>query len=219
MSFLQAKDIKKSYHIGKKDLDILQGISFEIDKGTSLAITGASGVGKSTLLNILGLLDKPDEGFVAIDGVNITQMPKSRQTKFRAAEIGFVFQSFQLFQEMNVLENVLLPTFAMPTSKSGRENRERAERLLRSVEMGHRLDHKPVELSGGEQQRVALARALMNSPAMILADEPTGNIDEETGNHILDMLFNLVKELEITFICVTHDKSLAARCDRQINLQ
>jgi len=219
MSFLRVENIKKSYHIGKKNLDILQGINFEIEKGTSLAITGASGVGKSTLLNILGLLDKPDEGAVIFDEINVTRLPKRSQTKFRAQRIGFVFQSYQLFQEMNILENVMLPTFAIPGSKSGRAARERAEKLLKSVEMDHRLEHKPVELSGGEQQRVALARSLMNNPDVILADEPTGNLDDETGGHILDMLFSLVMDLGITLICVTHNKTLANMCDKQIHLK
>jgi len=217
--FLRVENIKKSYHIGKKNLDILNGISFEVDKGTSLAITGASGVGKSTLLNILGLLDNPDAGAIIFDEVNVTTLPKRFQTKFRAQRIGFVFQSFQLFHEMNVLENVMLPTFAIPGSKSSREARERAEKLLKSVEMNHRLDHKPVELSGGEQQRVALARALMNKPDVILADEPTGNLDDETGGHILDMLFELVRDMEITLVCVTHNKTLANMCDKQIHLK
>jgi ABC-type lipoprotein export system ATPase subunit len=219
MSFLRVENIKKSYHIGKKNLDILNGISFDVEKGTSLAITGASGVGKSTLLNILGLLDQPDDGVVMFDDVNATTLPNRFQTKFRASKIGFVFQSYQLFHEMNVLENVMLPTFAMPGSKNGRGARERAKELLQSVGMDHRLDHMPVELSGGEQQRVALARALMNNPDIILADEPTGNLDDETGGYILNMLFDLVRDMGITLICVTHNKVLAAMCDKQIHLK
>ncbi len=216
--FLRVENIKKSYHIGKKNLEILKNISFEVDKGTSLAVTGASGVGKSTLLNILGLLDNPDDGAIIFDDVNVTTLSKRFQTKFRAQRIGFVFQSFQLFHEMNVLENVMLPTFAVPGSISAGEARERAKKLLKSVEMDHRLDHKPVELSGGEQQRVALARALMNKPDIILADEPTGNLDDETGGHILNMLFELVRDMDITLVCVTHNKILASMCDKQIHL-
>jgi len=216
--FLRVENIKKSYHIGKKNLEILKNISFEVDKGTSLAVTGASGVGKSTLLNILGLLDNPDDGAIIFDDVNVTTLSKRFQTKFRAQRIGFVFQSFQLFHEMNVLENVMLPTFAVPGSRSAAEARKRAEELLKSVEMDHRLDHKPVELSGGEQQRVALARALMNKPDIILADEPTGNLDDETGGHILNMLFELVKNMDITLVCVTHNKILASMCDKPIHL-
>jgi ABC-type lipoprotein export system ATPase subunit len=216
--FLRVENIKKSYHIGKKNLEILKNISFEVDKGTSLAVTGASGVGKSTLLNILGLLDNPDDGAIIFDDVNVTTLSKRFQTKFRAQRIGFVFQSFQLFHEMNVLENVMLPTFAVPGSRSAGDARKRAEELLKSVEMDHRLDHKPVELSGGEQQRVALARSLMNKPDIILADEPTGNLDDETGGHILNMLFELVKNMDITLVCVTHNKILASMCDKQIHL-
>lgn len=216
MYFLEAQNIKKSYHIGRKTVGVLDGVSFGTERGESLAVTGSSGAGKSTLLNVLGLLDKPDAGTIFFDGEDVTSLSAKKQALFRGKRIGFVFQSFQLFQEMNVIENVMLPAFALKHKRD--DLKERAVELLAAVGMQHRLDHKPVELSGGEQQRVALARALMNEPDIILADEPTGNLDDSTGLYIMDMLFDLVKDMKVGLICVTHNKNIAGLCDKQLSL-
>ncbi|NQT91706.1 MAG: ABC transporter ATP-binding protein, partial [Lentisphaerae bacterium] len=185
----------------------------------TVAVVGASGAGKSTLLHVLGGLDRPDRGRVVLDGGDLYEMSAGRCTEVRGTRIGFVFQSYHLLPEMDVLENVMLPALArarwVPRYAAVREE---AGRLLEAVGLKDRAIHRPMELSGGEQQRVALARALMNDPDLVLADEPTGNLDHDTGRQVLDMLFSLAREKNRSLVLVTHDVALAASCDRVLHL-
>ncbi|MDA1045171.1 MAG: ABC transporter ATP-binding protein [Verrucomicrobia bacterium] len=210
-------DVKKTYMLGHKAVPVLNGVSLHVNGGERVAIVGRSGAGKSTLLHILGLLDHPDSGSVHLDGENAFSLSKRRRTTLRAHQIGFVFQSYNLMPEMDSVENVLLPAFAVRSPI--RNARERAALLLSQVGLGERLHHRPMELSGGEQQRVALARALMNEPRFILADEPTGNLDERTGRQILDHLFTLCEARSHALIIVTHDVRTAQLCDRILHLE
>ncbi len=206
--------------MGATRLDVLRGVSVAVAPGETVAIVGPSGAGKSTLLHALGGLDQPSLGRVIFKGRDLYALPARERTLIRAKSVGFVFQSFQLLPELDVLENVLLPTqteWSMRRQAPG--HRERAERLLDVVGLAQRRDHMPLELSGGEQQRVALARALMNEPELVLADEPTGNLDSVTGELILQALFALTHERHHTLILVTHNMELAGRCDRIIQLR
>ena len=219
-AIVKAESITKSYQMGKRTLTVLEGVSVSIQKGETVAIIGPSGAGKSTLLHALGGLDQPSSGEVWFRERSLYKLSAQDRTAVRARHIGFVFQSFYLLPELDVLENVLLPTMtAWPLGAKRAEHRKRAESLLELVGLSGRLRHTPLELSGGEQQRVALARALMNEPELILADEPTGNLDSVTGEHILSCLFNLSKERRHTLILVTHNHDVAARCDRIIRMK
>ena len=213
---LSARSVQKTYRLEKKRVKVLDGASLEVAEGEHVAIVGASGAGKSTLLHLLGGLDRPDtrESRVEILGEDIYAMPSGRRAAFRAAHLGFVFQSYHLMPEMDCVENVMLPAFAL--GRHGSDIRRRAAELLDAVGLGHRLDHKPLELSGGEQQRVAIARALMNDPELLLADEPTGNLDAGIGGQVLDMLFSLGGTREI--VMVTHSPGTASRCGRVLTL-
>ena len=213
---LSARSIRKTYRLEKKLVKVLDGASFEVAPGEHVAIIGASGAGKSTLLNLLGGLDRPDsrESRVEILGEDIYALPPGRRAAFRAAHIGFVFQSYHLLPEMDCVENVMLPAYAL--GRHGAAERRRACELLEAVGLGHRLEHKPLELSGGEQQRVAIARALMNEPELLLADEPTGNLDAAIGGQVLDLLFSLGETRSI--VMVTHSPDTAARCGRVLTL-
>lgn len=216
---ISAVGIQKSYLLGKTRISVLKGVDVEVMRGTSLAILGASGAGKSTLLHILGALDTPDSGTVSIFGEKVSEMGQNRRAYIRATVIGFVFQSYNLLPEMDVLENVVLPSLALPFSSRIRTNaRKRALSLIEQVGLADRANHTPPELSGGEQQRVAIARALMNDPSIILADEPTGNLDDETGSQVLGYLFDLSKAMGRTLVIVTHSEKVASRCDKQIKL-
>lgn len=216
-ALLSAREVHKTYTLGKKQIKVLDGASFEVSAGEHVAIIGASGAGKSTLLHLLGGLDRPDttESRVEILGEDIYRMGGGRRAAFRAAHLGFVFQSYHLMAEMDCVENVALPAFAL--GKHGVAQRKRARELLEAVGLGHRLEHKPLELSGGEQQRVAIARALMNEPELILADEPTGNLDAAIGGQVLDLLFSLGGSSAI--VMVTHSPETASRCGRVLNLK
>ena len=216
MPVLSARSIQKTYRLGKKRVKVLDGASFEVAGGEHAAIIGASGAGKSTLLHLLGGLDRPDsrDSRVEILGEDIYALSPGRRAAFRAAHIGFVFQSYHLMPEMDCVENVMLPAFAL--GRHGSAQRRRAQELLEAVGLGHRLDHKPLELSGGEQQRVAIARALMNEPELLLADEPTGNLDASIGGQVLDLLFSLGADRAI--VMVTHSPETAARCGRVLTL-
>ena len=219
---IKVAKLTKSYRLGKTTLDVLRGVSFSVDTGQFAAIIGASGSGKSTLLHLVGLLDAPDGGTVALDGEDLTNASMTRRDRVRCNDVGFVFQFYHLLPELNVQENVLLPaqvassTFAW----SGRRHdaRRRAARLLDDLGLGERLKHRPAELSGGERQRVAIARALMNGPKILLADEPTGNLDSKTGGHIMDVLSQFHRESSQTILMVTHDQSLAQQADRILHL-
>lgn len=206
-------NITKSF--GK--LQVLKGISLHIDKGEIVSIVGPSGAGKTTLLQIMGTLDKGDTGSVVINGTDVTKMKDRELSRFRNLHIGFVFQFHQLLPEFTALENVMIP--GMIARKPKKANRARAEQLLNYLGMGGRMSHKPNELSGGEKQRVAVARALINSPDVILADEPSGSLDSANKTELHQLIFNLRKEFNQTFVIVTHDEELASITDRTIKLK
>jgi lipoprotein-releasing system ATP-binding protein len=219
-ALIQAEGVHKTYTVRKSSVRVLRGASLDVQAGETVAIIGKSGAGKSTLMHILGGLDRPDAGRVAIEGRDFYGLSSAARSKIRAAEIGFVFQSYHLLPEMDVLENVMIPAMALGTAfKSQAGLRTRAMELLRSVGLADRADHTPLELSGGEQQRVALARALMNDPQLVLADEPTGNLDAATGGQVLDMLFALTKKRGHTLVLVTHNDAIASSCDRVLRLK
>lgn len=196
------------------ELSILHDVSFSIERGEAVAIVGASGSGKSTLLGLLAGLDVPSSGQISIDGEVLGRLDEDQRAALRGARIGFVFQSFQLLPALNALENVMLPLEL--ANQSGA--RAAAQRWLQRVGLGARLRHYPRQLSGGEQQRVALARAFVSGPSLLLADEPTGNLDAETGRSIIELIFELNREAGTTLVLVTHDPSLAARCDRVLQM-
>jgi len=196
------------------ELEILKGITLEIKSGESVAIVGASGSGKSTLLGLLAGLDEASSGRVVIDGTDLGELDEDGRALFRGQHIGFVFQSFQLLPALTALENVMLP---LELQGQG-DAREQAEHFLQRVELEPRMSHYPRQLSGGEQQRVAIARAFATKPAILFADEPTGNLDTRTGTHVVDLLFELNREEGTTLILVTHDQSLADRCERRLCL-
>lgn len=214
---LQAIGLCKKYVMPHKSIDVLNEASLEVNAGELVAVVGRSGAGKSTLLNVLGGLDSPEKGEVLIDGKSLFDLSSSRRTALRAERIGFVFQSYHLLPEMTILENVMLPAMALGKLSSA-EMRKRAADLLTLVGLEGRFSHRPSELSGGEQQRAAIARALINEPSIILADEPTGNLDKATGELVLDLLFDLVRTRGALMLIVTHDPGVAARCDRSLNL-
>lgn len=215
---MEAIGLRKSFVMPHGRIEVLRGADISVGAGETVAILGRSGAGKSTLLNVLGGLDAPDAGEVRFQDAPFSSLSERRRTAIRATGIGFVFQSFQLLPEMTVLENAILP--AMAAGRLGRAAmRRRAAELLDRAGLSHRLSHRPPELSGGEQQRVAIARALMNSPALVLADEPTGNLDGATGRAVLDFLFEMVASIGGAMAIVTHDVSLAARCSRTVTLE
>ena len=198
-------------------IDALKGIDLDIASAESLALVGVSGAGKSTLVHILGTLDHPTQGRVLYNGVDVFTWPEKRLAAFRNTRIGFVFQFHHLLPEFSGLENVMLPALINGLAK--REARKKAEGLLKDVGLGDRMTHKPGELSGGEQQRVAVARALIMAPDILLADEPTGNLDTETGKIIEDLLIDLHRERNVTLVVVTHNQSLAQRMSRSVGLR
>lgn len=209
-------DLRKSIRNGSRSVDILKGIDFVIPQGQFVAIMGSSGSGKSTLLGLLAGLDTPTSGNVALNGTSISYLAEDKLAQLRGRTIGFVFQSYQLIPTLTALENVLLPHELNADANS--DGLPRAKQLLTSVGLGDRFDHYPVQLSGGEQQRVALARAFVLRPPIVLADEPTGNLDTVNGAAVLDLLLNLNKQEGTTLVLVTHDATLAAYADRRIML-
>jgi len=218
---LKAEGIYKSYRMGTAEVRVLKGADLAVKEGEFLAIVGASGSGKSTLLHILGALDKPDKGIVRFEGRNLSEASEGQLNHFRNKMVGFVFQFYHLLDELNVLENVLLPAMA-GTGVVGwlsrrRLAKSRAKKLLSEVGLDERANHKPYQLSGGERQRTAIARALMNEPKILLVDEPTGNLDSETGNGILKVFEKLNRAGE-TIVMVTHDEGIAQRAGRIIAL-
>lgn len=210
---LVARDIHKKY----KNLEILKGINLEVSKGEIVSIVGASGAGKSTLLHILGTLDKPDKGNVIINDEDVVKMGDSSLSKFRNQQIGFIFQFHNLLPEFTALENVKLP--GLIAGRKPEEVEEKALQLLKLLGLDHRLEHKPSELSGGEQQRVSVARALINSPAVIFADEPSGNLDSKNAEELHHLFFKLRDELGQTFVIVTHNEQLANMANRKITIK
>lgn len=207
---IEVRNIKKSYGT----LEVLHGVSLSVSDGEIVSIVGASGAGKSTLLQIIGSLMSADSGEVIIDGVSIAGLGDDALSEFRNRHIGFIFQSYQLLAEFTALENVMMPMLIAGERRSDAE--QRAKELLEMVAMSHRLEHKPATLSGGEQQRVAIARALANRPVVVLADEPTGNLDTQTRDDIHKLFFELRDRMGQTFVVVTHDETLADMSDRKI---
>ena len=212
---IEVRGLKKSIRNGSRTVEILKGIDLSVPRGQFLAIMGASGSGKSTLLGLLAGLDAPSAGEVMVDGTEISRLPEDKLAQVRGKKIGFVFQSYQLIPTLTALENVLLP-YELNANGDGKK---RAVALLETVGLGDRLDHYPVQLSGGEQQRVALARAFVVEPPIVMADEPTGNLDSTNGQHVLDLLTERQREASTTLILVTHDKQIADRADRRIFLR
>jgi putative ABC transport system ATP-binding protein len=217
VAILEARALTKTIDTGTHRVEILRGIDLAVPAGQFVAIMGASGSGKSTLLGLLAGLDSPTSGSVVLDGVDITQLKEDELALLRGRKIGFVFQSYQLIPTLTAEENVLLP-FELAGGDVA-QGTARARELLRDVGLGDRLDHYPVQLSGGEQQRVALARAFMGRPPLLMADEPTGNLDSKTGALVLDLLLRLNRREGTTLVMVTHDVTLAARADRIVTLQ
>jgi lipoprotein-releasing system ATP-binding protein len=214
---IQIQDLNKTFLKDGLKIEALRGLNLQIEDGDSLAIVGASGSGKSTLIHILGTLDRPTSGTVLFDGIDVFSWPEQRLAAFRNREIGFVFQFHNLLPEFTALENTVMPALIQRMSKG--EAKRRAEAILTEVGLGERMNHKPGELSGGEQQRVAIARALILEPELILADEPTGNLDTETGKKIEEILVALNRTKRITLIVVTHNQSLAERMSHSIGLR
>lgn len=209
---IQATNIVKRFG----ELEVLRGVDLTVNAGEIVSIVGASGAGKTTLLQILGTLDVPDAGEVSIGGQSTTGLSRRELSAFRNAHLGFVFQFHRLLPEFNALENVLMPAWI--AGKSTDESRMRGKQLLEELGMGHRMEHNPAELSGGEQQRVAVARALMNAPSVLLADEPSGNLDSENAALLHDLFFELRDRLGQTIVLVTHNEQLAQRADRMLRM-
>ena len=211
---LKLQSLKKSYAQGSQNVEIFENLNFHVKKGERVAIMGKSGSGKSTLLSLISGIIKPNSGDILLDATSYTDLKESELNDFRATNIGFVFQNFHLVSYLNAVENVMLPA-----KVCGIKNpKEKAIELLESVGLSHRLEHLPSQLSGGEKQRVAIARALIHNPKIILADEPSGNLDEETGIAVMDKLFELIKKNNTTLVLVTHSKDVANRCEKTYEL-
>ena len=211
---IKTSQLSKRVSTAESELEILRGIELEIKQGETAAIVGASGSGKSTLLGLLAGLDKPSSGVISLDGTNIVNLDEDQRATLRSQKVGFVFQSFQLLPALTALENVMLPL-----ELAGIDNaREKSEEFLSRVGLGERLHHYPRTLSGGEQQRVAIARAFASQPVILFADEPTGNLDTATGANVIELLFGLNEEEGTTLVLVTHDNSLADRCQRKFTM-
>jgi len=213
---IEARQVTKTYLLGRRSLEVLRGVDLRVARGEFLALRGASGAGKSTLLHLLGGLDVVTSGDVLLEGSSLARMSQAELSRLRNRRVGFIFQSYLLLPELDALENVCLP--ARMGRVGAKDCEPRARALLERVGLKHRVDHKPYELSGGEQQRVAIARALINKPDAILADEPTGNLDSHTGQTIVDLLCEIQQERQATLIIATHDAHLAARAPRVIEL-
>ncbi|HET7058496.1 MAG TPA: lipoprotein-releasing ABC transporter ATP-binding protein LolD [Nitrospiraceae bacterium] len=214
---IEAVNLTKSFKMAGLELTVLKGINLTIAQGEILAIVGASGAGKSTLLHILGTLDRPTSGTVLFEGEDLFQLSDQKQAEFRNRRIGFVFQFHHLLPEFTALENVCLPAYIQ--NRSGSDVHADATSLLKDVGLEHRMNHKPGELSGGEQQRVAVARALIQQPNLVLADEPTGNLDTHTGDALFTLMRTLNRSRGITFVIVTHNEKLSAQADRIIHME
>jgi putative ABC transport system ATP-binding protein len=214
---VDAKDLKKVYVMGDVEVHALRGLSIQIARGEVVSIMGPSGSGKSTLMNMLGCLDHPTSGEYYLDGEAVADLNDDQLADIRNRKVGFVFQSFNLLPRATALSNVELPL--RYSSVSGRERRERAREALAAVGLADRMDHRPSELSGGQQQRVAMARALINNPSIVMADEPTGNLDTKSGDEIMQLLLKLNQELDTTLIIVTHDPEVAEFTDRIVTIR
>ena len=214
--FLSARGLSKTYTMGRRTLEVLRGVDLTVARGEFLALRGASGAGKSTLLHLIGGLDSPNAGEIFFNDRNLAKFSEGELTQFRNRRVGFVFQAYHLLPELTALENVCLP--ARVARISAVDSEKRGRELLARVGLAKRVEHKPSELSGGEQQRVAIARALVNEPELLLADEPTGNLDSQTGGEIIELLKSLRVEKQMTLIIATHDAKVAAHAQRVVEL-
>jgi lipoprotein-releasing system ATP-binding protein len=222
-TILRATGITKNYAIGKQQIPVLRGVDLSIKAGEKVALLGTSGAGKSTLLHLLGLLDAPTSGTIEYDGREVQSLPVGERARLRHQQVGFVFQFYHLIPELTALQNVLLARM-MDTSVlqywgKRKQAKASAVEMLQHVGLGERLHHRPTELSGGERQRVAIARALIAEPKIVLADEPTGNLDSATAKEVVDLMFTIQQERQLAFLLVTHDEGLATRCDRIIRMK
>jgi lipoprotein-releasing system ATP-binding protein len=216
-SILNCRQLTKRYDQGGLDVEVLKGVNLNINVGERVAIMGASGSGKSTLLHLLGGLEKASSGEVILDGVNINKVSGAKLAKLRNKSLGFIYQSHHLLGEFTVLENVAMPLLI--AGESIKQSSMRATELLKRVGLGHRIEHKPGELSGGERQRAAVARALINKPCLVLADEPTGNLDSKTADQVYQLMLELNQELNVSFLVVTHDHDLAIRLGKVLHME
>lgn len=214
---LKCESVTKSYQDNDQSVEVLSGVDLTISYGEQVAILGSSGSGKSTLLHILGTLDNPDSGQVSYQNINVHSLNDKQQAEFRNKQLGFIYQFHHLLPEFDALENVAMPLLIR--GESGRVASVQAEELLNKVGLAHRLKHRPAQLSGGERQRVAIARALVTQPKLVLADEPTGNLDQQNSTAIYELLGELKTEFNTSFVVVTHDRSLAVRLDRIVELK
>ena len=219
MDLIELRDIHKTYYLGEVDLPVLKGVSLNVARGELVALMGVSGSGKSTLMNILGCLDRPTSGEYWLDGRDISRLNAKERARLRNRIIGFVFQSFNLLPRTTALENVLMPLTYSKENLSENQMKQRAAELLRKVGLADRIDHQPSQLSGGEQQRVAIARSLVNQPRVLLADEPTGNLDSSTSEELLQMFQQFNSADGITIILVTHDPGVAKHAQRVIHIK
>jgi ABC-type lipoprotein export system ATPase subunit len=219
MALIELQDVRKTYHLGQVDVPVLNGVTLGVERGELVALMGASGSGKSTLMNILGCLDRPSSGRYRLDGKDVSQLSADERAVVRNNKIGFVFQSFNLLPRTSAIENVIMPLSYADDTISDKEARRRGLALLERVGLGDRVDHEPSQLSGGQQQRVAIARSLVNRPSLLLADEPTGNLDSRTSAEVLAMFQQLNEEEGITIVLVTHDPSVARAARRVIHIR
>lgn len=220
--YLAAKGLKKSYRKAGLEIPVLRGVDLHVERGEFLAIIGQSGSGKSTLLHILGTLDAPDTGEIRLEGERIDNLPRAKRDRLRNQQLGMIFQFYHLLPELSALENVLSPLMIAQSAwrywRSRRQHAQAAKQLLELTGLGHRLNHRPRELSGGEMQRAAIARALISQPRILLADEPTGNLDGKTGQEIVQLLRTLNRQQKLTIVMVTHDLANAEQADRVVRL-
>lgn len=217
-SVVEIKNISKSYKLGETHVEAIKNLSLVVTKGEFTALIGASGSGKTTLLNLIGCLDGVDKGDILIDGMNVKQLNENQKSVLRNEKIGFIFQSFNLIPVLNIYENVELP-LTVRTGLTANERKSRVEAALKDVGLGDFLNHRPDQLSGGQRQRVAIARALVTSPALILADEPTANLDSKTANLIIDLMLELNKKKNVTFFFCTHDEKLMSRVQKIVKIK
>jgi ABC-type lipoprotein export system ATPase subunit len=219
MTVIELQNLCKTYHIGEIDIPVLRGVSLNVERGEFVALMGASGSGKTTLLNVIGCLDRPSSGSYKLDGQEVSTLSSNEQAALRNSKLGFVFQTFNLLPRTTALDNVLMPLAYRHEALAREETEQRATELLKRVGLGDRLEHEATQLSGGQNQRVAIARALINHPAILLADEPTGNLDSQASAEILAMLETLNREDGITLVLVTHDAEVASRAQRIIHIR